>query len=378
MLEQLQKKYPFFSMLEIKTLYLISKCNLDYDLIKDLNSDSLTIYIEKYVNETVRINKDTNQVYDTVVSNLDVNIMFLLKKNNISIDKIYNILKKLENKNVSNYPSYEFILYKINKDMYYKKMCNYFVILISFICIGYSLIIVTDFQKENKKMQSNVNNINKITSVVEKVPEKEEVTVVSDDYFKYLDVSMIDVDIKSLKKENSDVVGWIKVNGTNVNYPFVQTKDNEFYLKHSFDKTYNKKGWVFLDYRNNINKLDDNTIIYAHGLVNNAMFGSLRNVYKSSWYENKDNHIIKTSTQNKNMLWKVFSSYKIEPESYYLNTNFEDKKEYLSFLLELEKRSLYDYNVTLTENDKIITLSTCYDDTKRGVIHAKLIAVTEK
>ena len=59
--------------------------------------------------------------------------------------------------------------------------------------------------------------------------------------------------MKELKKINNDVRGWIQVNGTNINYPFVQTNNNDFYLKHSFDKSYNSSGWIFLDYRNNIN-----------------------------------------------------------------------------------------------------------------------------
>ena len=73
-------------------------------------------------------------------------------------------------------------------------------------------------------------------------------------------MNMIDINFNELKNINNDVKGWIKVNGTNINYPFVQSKNNKYYLTHSFDKSYNSAGWLFLDYRNN----NKNTIIYAH------------------------------------------------------------------------------------------------------------------
>lgn len=113
------------------------------------------------------------------------------------------------------------------------------------------------------------------------------------DYEKYANMNMINVNFDNLKNINPDTVGWLYVPGTEINYPFVQTTNNDYYLKHSFDKSSNKKGWVFLDFRNNIDNLSKNTVLYAHGLVNNQMFGSMRRTIKKSWYENKSNHIIK-------------------------------------------------------------------------------------
>ena len=84
---------------------------------------------------------------------------------------------------------------------------------------------------------------------------------------------------------NSDVVGWIQVAGTNINYPIVQSNDNDFYLNHSFDKSINGAGWVFMDYRNNPSSFDKNTIIYAHSRVDGSMFHTLRNVVKESWFK---------------------------------------------------------------------------------------------
>ena len=103
------------------------------------------------------------------------------------------------------------------------------------------------------------------------------------------------------------------------------------------------------------------------------MFGSMRNVIKPNWYNNKNNHIIKISTTNNNQLWQVFSTYTIEPESYYITTRFADDESYDKFLNTIQSRSVYNYDVKVSTKDKILTLSSCYDHTKRVVLHAKLI-----
>ena len=191
-------------------------------------------------------------------------------------------------------------------------------------------------------------------------------------------MNLLNVDFKELKKTNNQTKGWIQVNGTTINYPFVQTQDNIFYLTHSFDKSYNEAGWVFLDYRNNINELDRNTILYAHGRMNKTMFGSLKNIIKSDWYSNKDNYVIKMSTETENTLWQVFSVYKIPTTNDYIQVNFSSDEEYNKFLNKLKKRSTFDFNVDLTEKDKIITLSTCYNDYEKVAMHAKLIKYEKK
>ena len=137
-------------------------------------------------------------------------------------------------------------------------------------------------------------------------------------------MNIINVDFNSLKRTNPDVVGWLKVNGTNINYPFVQSSDNDYYLTHSFNKSYNGAGWVFLDYRNNGTN-NKNTIIYAHGRSNKTMFGTLKNVLNNGWLNNTNNYVIKISTETENSLWQIFSVYRIPTTSDYLQTNFNDE-----------------------------------------------------
>ena len=145
-------------------------------------------------------------------------------------------------------------------------------------------------------------------------------------------------------------------------------------MSHAFDKTQNDAGWVFMDYRNDATNFDQNTIIYAHSRYNQTMFGSLKNILTSSWYNNKNNHIIKLSTPTENTLWQIVSIYTIKPESYYITTKFSDS-QFNTFINTIKKRSEINFSGGLTENDKILTLSTCADvaGTTRLVIHAKLI-----
>ena len=186
-------------------------------------------------------------------------------------------------------------------------------------------------------------------------------------------MNLIDVDFNDLKNINPSTIGWIQVNGTNINYPFVQTNDNKYYLNHSFNKSKNSAGWVFMDYRNNISVLDKNTIIYAHGRLDNTMFGSLKNILTSGWLNNKNNYIVKLSTEYENNLWQVFSVYKIKTTNDYLQISFISNESFLEFTDKLIKRSDFNFNTKVNENDKILTLSTCYNEKEKVVLHAKLI-----
>lgn len=240
----------------------------------------------------------------------------------------------------------------------------------------YSLLNIRNWKKDNDETEKEVESIYKTVSV-EEVTEGENVNAESQKkesiYWSYIKMNMINVDFTELLKQNSDTKGWIQVNGTNINYPFVQSNDNAYYLNHSFTKKKNEAGWVFLDYRNNINNLSRNNIIYAHSRLDKTMFGSLNDTLKYSWYSNKDNHIIKISTEKENTLWQIFSVYKIPVESYYITTNFLNDSAFEDFLDVIKKRSVFDFNTNLTKDDRILTLSTCYSDKERTVIHAKLI-----
>ena len=186
--------------------------------------------------------------------------------------------------------------------------------------------------------------------------------------------SNITVDFDKLRKTNPDVVGWIIVNNTNIDYPVVQTTDNSFYLSHSLDKEYNAAGWPFVDYRVKGNENDKNITIYGHNRKDGSMFGSLKKILQPEWYENEANLQVDYITEDGVKKYQVFSVYQIAKETYYTDNSFESDEEYISFLKELQSRSKVDFGVELEKDDQILTLSTCADNNYyRVVLHAKLI-----
>ena len=242
-----------------------------------------------------------------------------------------------------------------------------FIQVILIIIIIISLYYIYLWYIDNKKTENILNEIYENANV-----SSDNISVDND-----LKIEVENIDFNKLINKNPDTIGWIKVLGTDINYPVVQTNNNDFYLTHSFDKSYNKAGWIFADYINkNLknNELDKNTIIYGHNRQNNSMFGTLSNVFKEEWLSNKENHYINFSTLNNNMVWEVFSTYTIEKEEYYIQSNFSSDEEYISFLNTIKNRSTYKYDVNISKEDKILTLSTCTNVGKgRTVLHAKLI-----
>ena len=195
------------------------------------------------------------------------------------------------------------------------------------------------------------------------------------DYWDYSQIPMMSVDFSTLLQKNMETVAWLYVNNTNVNYPVVQTTDNEFYLTHSYDGSYNIAGWVFADFRADFTNFKRNNVIYGHGRgADNIMFGTLTNVLEEWWYTNEVNHYIKLSTPTKNTVWKVFSVYTIQAEAYYLTHNFVSDDSFRAYLNTIVGRSIYNFNTDVNVSDKVLTLSTCLDTNgNRIVVHAKLV-----
>ena len=266
----------------------------------------------------------------------------------------------------------------------WKNIILILMFLILFITLNISIYNIIKWKLDSNKTNEEINTIQENTNI-EEVQDNKGTEIIKqakkipkeNPYWDYIKMNMIDVNFDNLKKINSDVVGWIKVNGTNINYPFVQSKDNKYYLTHSFSKSYNNAGWVFLDYRNN-NINNRNTIIYAHGRTDKTMFGTLRKVLNNGWINNTNNYVIKISTEKENSLWQIFSIYHIPTTNNYLQTEFKDEREYQRFLNILKNRSNHNFNTSITSNNTILTLSTCYNDSEKMVVHAKLIKKQKK
>lgn len=265
------------------------------------------------------------------------------------------------------------------KKKWKQKMISIFIIIFLIgLCISIYNIIkwkidAINIEKQMKTIQEAANIVEVPDTANTEIIEPEQEIEETNPYWDYIKMDLINVDFSELKSINSATVGWIQVNGTNINYPFVQAQDNKYYLTHSFDKSYNRAGWVFMDYRNNAVGVDKNTIIYAHGRLDNTMFGSLKNILSSGWLNNSNNFVIKISTETENTLWQVFSVYHIPTTSDYLRVSFNSDKDFKDFTQMLIDRSSYNFNTTVEESDRMLTLSTCYKQSDRVVLHAKLI-----
>ena len=265
----------------------------------------------------------------------------------------------------------------MQKKFILKIMASIFII--GIIISIFNIMIWFIDNKNTKRVTTLVNNAVKIKDKKEDVNEVTYELVnppldKNDPYYKYINEELLNINFDELKKINSDVVGYIEVPGTEVKYPVVKTSDNKYYLRHSFDKSYNKAGWIFMDYRNDAYDYQNNTIIYGHKRNDGSMFTSLKNVLTNDWLKNEENYIIKLANEKESTLWQIFSVYKIEQESYYITTKFKTEKLYKEFLEDMQKRSIFDFKTSVNTKDKILTLSTCYDyNGKRVVIHAKLI-----
>ena len=179
------------------------------------------------------------------------------------------------------------------------------------------------------------------------------------------------IDFKALKEKNSDTIGWLKVNGTNIEYVVVKGTDNDYYLSHNFEKQNNSAGWIFADYRNKLDYTDYNTVIYGHNMKNDSMFGTLKNALKKEWYNNEENIQIVLVTENGTFNYEVFSVYEEKASDYPIQTGFSNDNEYLNFLNTIKDKSIKDFNVELSVEKGILTLSTCGNDNKnRVILHA--------
>ena len=207
-----------------------------------------------------------------------------------------------------------------------------------------------------------------------KIAEQIKSTVIVEDKNEDENKEEYTVDFNKLKEQNNETVAWVKVNNTNVEYPVVRASDNSFYLNHSFDKSQNLAGWIFADYKNKFDNTDKNIVIYGHNMRDDSMFGSLKNILNSDWYNNEENTNIALYTENEKYIYKVFSIYKIESEDYYIKTEFSNDNEFEKFIKTLKKRSIKNFNIDISKEDSILTLSTCANNNKyRVVLHSKKI-----
>lgn len=233
----------------------------------------------------------------------------------------------------------------INKKRRCWRICGIILIVTGLVFLG--ILIYEEF-KDYKSARE-----------IKKLQEQKEVLYGNED------VSGILPEYRELYETNSDLAGWIVIDGTDINYPVVQSKVyQEFYLDHNFDGEEDDAGSIFIDARNDVLLPDDNIIIYGHNMKNGSMFGTLQYYLNKEYYNTHS--IISFDTLYGRYVYKiaVVGLSKISEESedtfkYYDFLNAKNKKEFKKYVENIKKLEAYDTGTSLSYGDKLITLSTC-------------------
>ena len=176
----------------------------------------------------------------------------------------------------------------------------------------------------------------------------------------------------ALKKANKEIVGWLHIDDTPIDYPVLyrksDNKDYQYYLDHNYKGEYSEYGSIFVDYRCKNGVESKNTVLHGHNMNDGSMFHELIN-YSDGFSPNLDyfkkHAVISFNTKARDSKWKIFSVFKtsvdyIKDDFFnYMQAEFSSDDEFLSFVDEMRERSMFSVPVDVKEDDSIITLSTC-------------------
>lgn len=171
--------------------------------------------------------------------------------------------------------------------------------------------------------------------------------------------------VKQLQEQNTDIIGWLEIEDTNINYPVLQGRDNSYYMTHNYKKENSKNGSIFLNADYNWNIASNNLLIYGHNLGNGMMFQQLLKYEKESFYQ--EHPVIRFTTAKEDAEYEIISAfksrvyYKSEKNvfRYYYFINSESEEKYDEFVKNAKNASLYPIDATANYGDQLITLSTC-------------------
>jgi len=186
--------------------------------------------------------------------------------------------------------------------------------------------------------------------------------------------------VKELQQENPDVKGWIRIEGTIINYPLLQGTDNDYYFSYNYKKEKTKYGSIMLNYKSDIKDVNSNVIIYGHDMKDAQMFGELLNYKDKAFYETHPTIYIATDeAEAEYQIMYVFLSrvfYKDETNvfRYYQYYNFDSESTYNKYLDNCRAIQLYDTRITAEYGDQLITLITCEYSQENG----RLVVVAKK
>lgn len=346
--------------------------------------------------KVIKLVKYSNEILTTIINELKDNnkrnILIQIYEKDNDLNTIFNSVNYIKKKE-KNYLEKNNIRFKLDYSKEYKsknffKQINFkmFATLVGMSIILSLLIVGLNYyqmQLDREKINDTIDEIDDIlesaitTTTTTTNNDIQENTTTTSKPLDPVYLANYEQVFDSLLKINKDTVAWIYVKNTKINYPVVQSTRNNYYLWRDFNKKRNNYGWIFMDYRNNPNDLDQNTIIYGHNVKEGIMFGTMRTMMNPSWYNKEDNRLITFNTIDKKMQWLMFSTYRISATEDYLRTNFNSEEEFMEFINLIKSRSKKDFKVDIKPTDKILTMQTCSSNNTRNVVHAVLVRVEE-
>lgn len=175
-----------------------------------------------------------------------------------------------------------------------------------------------------------------------------------------------DIDWDYLSAQNANVAAWITLPDSVIDYPVTYSDDNSYYLDHLFDGTTNYAGCVFIDYRNAHGFIDKNTVFYAHYMYNGEgrMFTALNNYTDQAYYDSHKVITIDTPTALYEV--KLVAGIQTTGTSDYIHLEFASNEDYLNYVNSFVENSTFQSDVTIGENDQMVTFSTCSPKNEDG------------
>ena len=180
---------------------------------------------------------------------------------------------------------------------------------------------------------------------------------------------------ENLSHINEDFKFWITVDNTDLEYPVLQSEDNDYYLKRDINKQTTSAGAIYLDYRDDVD-YSQNLILYGHNMKNGTMFAPIIK-YKSEDFW-KQNNKIRIYNGPYEYVYEVYAVCAVDADTFdYLYVDFETQEDFLSYVNKIKDKALYKTDMEISENDKIITLSTCSYEYKNGrtFVQGKLVEI---
>lgn len=231
-------------------------------------------------------------------------------------------------------------------------------------------------KKNYNKVQEEITSI--FDSAVEEYPIDDRQNDEEDELESEELKKLVFEDVKDI---NEDLVGWIKIGGTVIDYPVLQSNDNLYYMSRNIFDEKSNYGSIFADVKSDINRPSENIILYGHHMRNGTMFGSLKSYEKKSFYDNHkviDFHTL--DTHSKYEIIGVFKTtvYNTSDDEfpYYLYINIRSEKLFNEFIAKVKELSFYETGLEAQYGDELLTLSTCEysSDNGRLVVVAKKIS----